>query len=249
MLSHPFYMNQDELISFGASTAALTVIYVLGGMLLQPMGCRRSPTGEDDAASRERQRGWILSGVTGIAMTLGGSVQVYEIARLFLAVGASRDDWNAFLQESPWYMQMVIAAFMAHCVADMILGTLFYPKAMDVVSGYIHHAAYLYVSVYALRVCPRVLGLFFIEELPTVLLAAGNWDHRLRWDQGFGMTFAVLRIGVHICSSALVIWARPEVYIGIGVMVLSFSVHCMWMNTWCRRYGPCKRSKRSKKGE
>lgn len=240
---HPslWWMTGDELMAWLGFSMSLFAVYWLFRPILPALGCRRNPKGPDDEASSQRQHGWILSGVTGAVLSVVGAVQCAEMLRLFLKEGTEHSAWEAFFNEYPAYITYAIVFFMAHCVVDTVVGTIWYPKAMDMASGYIHHAVYLYVCLYALRVCPRIFALFFIEEFPTLLLALGNWHHGLRNDNLFGGVFFVLRIVSHICMLLLTGWSRIELKIGLTLMTLTLGMHVMWMRTWCLKYGLCKR--------
>jgi hypothetical protein len=75
---------------------------------------------------------------------------------------------------------------------------MFYPKHIDVLTGWVHHTVYMWL-MYHIHVTHTQgsFTLFLVEELPTFLLALGNVSRELRTNLAFGCSFFATRIAWH----------------------------------------------------
>ena len=67
--------------------------------------------------------------------------------------------------DSPWHRRSMLF-FLSFLVSDLVIGTADYPQEVDVLTGWVHHPVYVYLTLRALRhraVCG--IAPFFVEEV------------------------------------------------------------------------------------
>ena len=84
--------------------------------------------------------------------------------------------------------------FLAFLVCDLGIGAIDYPHKVDLLTGWIHHPIYFLLVLRTLRThTSTALCAFFIEEVPTVVMAFGRvglW----RSDLLFGISYLIFRV-------------------------------------------------------
>lgn len=124
----------------------------------------------------------------------------------------------------------VIAYFLMDCV----VGSKEYNKYLLSLSGYIHHIIYIIVSIVCIKlniIVPYML--FFIEELPTLILNLGKFNNNFRSDNLFGVTFFLTRIVYHI----FLIIMTYNYHILFPILgILALGVHTYWFKNWITKY-------------
>jgi hypothetical protein len=71
--------------------------------------------------------------------------------------------------------RFICTFFGTFCCLDLIFGVVFYPKQLDLLTGWVHHGMYLWLMYYLhSNSIQGGFSLFLVEELPTFLLALGN---------------------------------------------------------------------------
>lgn len=127
---------------------------------------------------------------------------------------------------------------------DLILGLIFYPKYVGLLTGFVHHTIYTWMMFLVatgngfFTHCRPFGTLFFIcaiEEVPTGVLALGSIFPSLRSDLGFGASFFLTRLLFH---GIMMVYSYV---IGIDVHVLvlyglTFVLHSFWFSTWIKKY-------------
>jgi hypothetical protein len=82
---------------------------------------------------------------------------------------------------------------------DLFLGVLFYREHLYLLTSWIHHIAYFVLCTWVLgtrKWCP-LFAVCCLEELPTLVMAAGRLDAAWRSDLVFGVTYFATRICLH----------------------------------------------------
>jgi len=127
--------------------------------------------------------------------------------------------------------------FGAYCVLDLAIGSVVYPQYVDLLTGWVHHIAYLGLMWYLHNHHVQGgFGIFLIEELPTFLLALGNVSKPWRTNVLFGGSFFVTRLCWHGYMLSQ-FWqlrtliAQP-LYVPIGVTML---LHMHWFYGYARQ--------------
>jgi len=142
-------------------------------------------------------------------------------------------------------------------IIDLVFGLIFYRSKMGLLSSFIHHPVFIWMSFFAatgnglftsdLPFIPA-FNLLFLVEVPTMLLAFGSVWSSLRTDMGFGVTFFLFRLVFHGYMMAL------AAHSGVNTPLLCcfigpFLLHVFWFSTWFKSYafGGKKKVKNAKK--
>ena len=131
-------------------------------------------------------------------------------------------------------LHLGILNIMAYFLMDCVVGRKEYNKYLMSLSGYIHHIIYIIVSFVCIKlniILPYML--FFIEELPTLILSLGKFNNNFRSDKLFGLTFFLTRIVYHI----FLIMMTYNYHIIIPILgTLALGVHGYWFKNWLNKY-------------
>jgi hypothetical protein len=123
---------------------------------------------------------------------------------------------------------VIATLFTSFLIVDLVIGTVFYPKRIDLLSGWTHHIVYIYILLdFLLSSVPGLLGPFCLLEFPTFLLALGNLNSKWRRDFYFGILFFLTRIVYH----GWFIFRYYQMLFGhrfFFYVALSFPLHCFW---------------------
>jgi hypothetical protein len=133
--------------------------------------------------------------------------------------------------------RFVCTFFGTFCCLDILYGLIFYPKQIDVLTGWVHHSVYLWL-MYFLH-SHHIQGgfsLFLIEELPTFLLALGNVSREWRTNFFFGASFFVTRLVWHGFLLVKFLAARQQVEQHLWPLVLlTLLLHLYWFYGYVRQ--------------
>ncbi len=130
-------------------------------------------------------------------------------------------------------------------VIDLAFGLVFYRKQLGLITAYFHHSVFIWMMVAAttgnggfLTVTPfaPAFTAMLIEEFPTFLLALGSVFPSMRSDLGFGVSFFLLRIALHVCYLAYGVFSGIDKPV-IGLYVLTLVMHLNWFYAWVTKYG------------
>lgn len=117
---------------------------------------------------------------------------------------------------------------------DLVYGSVYYPEAIDLLSGWVHHIVYIWIIILCTttqglfltsNLFAKGFGLFFLLEIPTFILASGRIYKSLRSDYGFGFFFWIFRILLHgyLIASAILTPSSCDTVIQV-LLFLTFSV-------------------------
>lgn len=172
----------------------------------------------------ERQRAHIMAIKSSITLFL---LSVFVNIKYFIGSGEFNDiDFTI--------VHLGILNITAYFLMDCVVGRKEYNKYLMSLSGYIHHIIYIFVSIVCIKlniILPYML--FFIEELPTLILSLGKFNHNFRSDKLFGVTFFLTRIVYHI----FLITMTYNYHILFPILgILAFGVHSFWFKNWLTKY-------------
>jgi hypothetical protein len=130
-------------------------------------------------------------------------------------------------------------------VTDLILGLVFYPSELGLLTTYIHHTLYTWLMFFGVTkngLFVQTSGPFStaflfctIEEIPTFLLALGSMFPSCRTDLGFGATFFVTRLLFHV--TILHHEVRCNGYAPMYALIsLTLLLHVHWFYGWISKY-------------
>src|SRR3954463_12166863 len=81
-----------------------------------------------------KQQGWLLSLMSSAFMTLGSIPFTLRLAWL---------GWNPTLLDGDSIMSAsLVSIFLTYLSMDLVLGSLYYPKYLDPITGWMHHLSY-----------------------------------------------------------------------------------------------------------
>ncbi|TPX64296.1 hypothetical protein SpCBS45565_g05998 [Spizellomyces sp. 'palustris'] len=177
----------------------------------------------------EKQRAWIITGLTAVVMTTGSLPFQYSF---FFTGPTSLADIP--LMDSAFAIGLC-GFFASYCVTDLLLGTLFYRSEVHPLSGYLHHSLYGWMS--ASLVAYHVPGGFCtlsILELPTLVMAIGRINKAWRSDAVFGATFFTTRICLHIYFVIEIwrAWPGRQLY---WFLLSVLPLHLLWFKGWVQQ--------------
>lgn len=174
----------------------------------------------------ERQRAYVLTLLSSAIMTLSSVPLVWEILTTP----------NGFQQLLPttdgndyWWTIAATTFFMTFLVTDLAVGSIFYRSKIQVLTGWIHHIAYVGLLIWVIRnhYTPVFVAMCLLEA-PTLMLALGSVFKSLRRDYVFAALFVPTRIVFHGYMIADVSFRKPF-YWGICIaLCITFALHCYW---------------------
>jgi hypothetical protein len=142
-------------------------------------------------------------------------------------------------------------------ILDLLFGLVFYRSKMGLLSSFIHHPVFIWMSLFA----GTGNGLFtsdlpfiqaynalFLVEVPTMLLAFGSVWPSLRTDMGFGATFFLFRLVYHGYMMALAVHSGVNTPL-LCCFVGPFFLHVFWFSTWLKSYAFGKKKGKDPKRE
>ncbi|KNC98379.1 uncharacterized protein SPPG_06086 [Spizellomyces punctatus DAOM BR117] len=176
----------------------------------------------------EKQRAWIVTGLTALVMTSSSLPFHYS----FFTGSNSLADVS--LMDSAFAIGLC-GFFASYCVTDLLLGTLFYRSEVHPLSGYVHHSLYAWMvtSLVTYHV-PGGFCTLSILELPTLVMAIGRINKAWRSDALFGATFFTTRICLHIYFVYEIWRAWPDrqfYWFLLGVLPM----HLLWFKGWVQQ--------------
>lgn len=170
----------------------------------------------------EKQRAYMLSAKNALILSL---VSMY--ANVCYWTGC----YN--MNEQDPLTSLVVLYFTSYLVMDMVIGRNEYKKQMSELSGNIHHLAYIAMNIVSVVTQNTMIYLLYmIEELPTVLLAFGNYDNHYRNDKIFGVTFFIFRIAYHTLLTFA--FRHNRLVFACGIIILCVHIH--WFINWVIKY-------------
>lgn len=179
----------------------------------------------------EKQKAYILSIKSSLSMFLIGLYFNYHYftskcnESLFFENLESKGGMN--------FGKIIVLYFTAYLIMDLYLGHYDYRKYMDNLSGYFHHVIYSFINILALYTGVfHVYLLHMLSELPTFIMAIGQFDPKFRNDNLFGLTFFLTRILYHIFLT----WTFRDNTMILGLSLASLGLHLFWFKGWFTKY-------------
>ena len=185
---------------------------------------------------------WVLSSFTSFTMA---TLSLSALHQLFC------HDWDigSVFYTDDRLSRFTVTFFLAFLVLDLGLGLRYYPRQIQLLTGWIHHVFYMGLLVWALR-AHFTLGfaLFAAEELPTFLLAVGSIYPKRRNDLLFGLVFFVTRVAYHgLLFQRVLDIKEPRVQLN-PIIAMTFALHCYWMWCWVQGYRRRLRQRKQMEG-
>lgn len=193
-----------------------------------------------------RSFGWLITLINSFVMSVIAivyfSLRLYQYPSLFLldkniplALFQSRDNISGIC--SVWFG---LCNFF-----DLLVGTFFYRKYVDPLSGYVHHSVFIWLMflsnskngffLQSNDYFSAVLVLGCLIEIPTFLLALGSVFPKLRTDIGFGITFFIFRLCYHGYMGYYCYVLGGETIL-VTVFALTTLLHTFWFSSWIKNF-------------
>ncbi|KAH7881857.1 hypothetical protein F5I97DRAFT_470844 [Phlebopus sp. FC_14] len=174
-----------------------------------------------------KQRAWLLTAISSGIMSLSSFPLFFEYAK-------SCGDLRSVSSSNLW-THVASRFFQAYLVADLTMGFVHYRSKVNLLTGWVHHAIYVFIVEYSLRMdWSHIFCLCAIMEVPTFALAIASIDARLRSDVFFAVSFFTTRILLHIVLCVSLFVDRDVVTggsFGPGViMACIFPLHAFWFS-------------------
>jgi hypothetical protein len=203
--------------------------------------------------SSTKQLAWVLSLVNAFVMTVVSIIYLaVKVGDVIPKVSNLESIADVFHAKND-YCSIICLWFGLVCIYDLILGILFYPKYVQLLTGYVHHSVYLWIMYFSITgnggiMTSRPFSPCFvfagIEEIPTFLLALGSVNSDYRTDQGFGITFFFLRILFHIFLLGYSYYSGCDTATTV-IYSMALVLHLNWFFTWVQKYSrPAKSDKK-----
>ncbi len=188
---------------------------------------------------------WLISLVNSGVMTLLGVI--YAIVKFSQYPGVlnmTHNDITVFNSVDN-FTALASLWFAIANMFDLAVGSLFYPKYVGLLTGWVHHTLFIWImhtcttgnALYAtVRPFASLFVLLCIEEFPTFLLSLGSMFPSCRVDLGFGVSFFLLRILYHGYMFAYLVKLSCDNTV-IGIFVVSLTMHLNWFYAWVTKYG------------
>lgn len=174
-------------------------------------------------ATTDRQKAYVLSLFSSFVTT---------IASVPLIIQMWQDGWDLqVIIAERWWTVVLSAFFATFLFLDLAIGVVFYRRKIDVLTGWIHHTAYMFTMAWILK--NRLSSIFITMcalEAPTFLLALGSINSKLRHDYAFAFLFVNTRILFH-AHMIFATYRCESISNGPTIALCTFfPLHCYWFS-------------------
>jgi hypothetical protein len=176
-------------------------------------------------ATTDKQISWLLTFMSSGGLTLASIPRFYRFWK---------SGWNIqSFQVDRTLDTLVLCYFVSYLILDLCLGSIYYKRQINILTGWIHHSVYTIITVYFLR---YRLGGFFttasILEMPTLIMALGSLRSRFRSDYLFAATFFAFRLVFH---AFMIKTLKQNHHIrSLWIVAASiFPLHLFWFHGTC----------------
>lgn len=195
--------------------------------------------------SDRKRLSWCVSLFNSLLMSLLGMVYIYGRSTVGKNIFPFVTDITPIFYGRDNVGVAICLLFSVSLVVDIVFGICFYLDKIQLLSGWIHHALYLWLMHYLITGNGfftveqyGMVALFAwstIQEIPTFLLALGSIFPAYRTDLGFGLTFLLFRIIFHGYLFYFTIRGKPNVSV-IVLYVITMFMHLNWFHGWVTKY-------------
>lgn len=186
----------------------------------------------------EKQKAWLITLFSSTILSAIGMYKSLDLATV-----------NIYLTRENLHSDNCLSVFgciffLNANMLDLLFGARYYPSETKLLSGYVHHIFYVgWISIVMYYNSSNGAVFFFVEEIPTLVMAIGSLFPALRSDWLFGITFFIFRIVYHTWYTYRMFSSDYEsAYWRVALAV--FMLHLFWMAQWCK--GMIKRTKSAK---
>ncbi|OZJ01913.1 hypothetical protein BZG36_05745 [Bifiguratus adelaidae] len=171
-----------------------------------------------------RQQCYIMTVPVSSTMTLASAYFLYGF---FTQNGTWQDKIQYVLYERWWTVALTVL-FTTYLVTDLVLGAIFYPDKMDILTAWIHHILYSIALIWVIKMKYTQLFIFAcIMEAPSFMLALGSLNKDWRSDRIFAALFISTRLVFHGWLEWYFALYHPNKEVW-KIMVTALPVHLFW---------------------
>eukprot|EP00386_Alphamonas_edax_P015738 GDKI01048094.1.p1 GENE.GDKI01048094.1~~GDKI01048094.1.p1 ORF type:complete len:278 (+),score=37.36 GDKI01048094.1:90-836(+) len=239
------FPQHDWMVMFGCFFIQCTYVYVMRYVFMHILKTQYKDV--------QKVSAWTISTLTGPVMS---GISIYLVYHAVQQEGmdifySDFDGFKRVILNSPYLSRFVCLYFVAHCATDLLMGNLFYPKELDWLSCYFHHAIYTYGVHYSImRGSHNIMGLLGCVELANICLAVGNIHYPWRLDWTFGFVWLCVRIIFHSLVARMCYYTLlTHSPLSVGITVLGLGMHLWWYWGWLKGKLGLKKKKTEKKIE
>eukprot|EP01038_Epipyxis_sp_PR26KG_P006523 gene6523-8964_t len=188
---------------------------------------------------------WVVSSVNSFCCTVIGIVYLYVKAPKYKDFFFYGPEGLLIFHNLDNISALVCLWFTLANIFDIGFGLIYYPKYIQLLTGYIHHSVYIWLMHTAVtgngifllaKPFAPAFAFMLIEEMPTFFLGLGSMFPNLRTDIGFGSTFFLFRILFHGYMLTYSVFSKAQTVI-IVMYTLTLLLHVHWFSTWITKYG------------
>jgi len=184
---------EDEFALDLYLTVALIVLFVVCATTCSLLGM--------DRETQVKRRAWIITTFSG-GLCFALSVFACSTEPILWDFRA-----RIALMGETSLSRLVVHFFRVQAALDLVLGVIFYRTELFFLTSVVHHIAYFLLCNWMLsHSCSLLFIICCLEELPTFIMALGRLNKSWRMDLPFGLTYGLLRVGLHtfLCYAVMV---------------------------------------------
>ncbi|CEM05210.1 unnamed protein product [Vitrella brassicaformis CCMP3155] len=126
-----FFVDKPFLWTiYGCFFVGHTALYFICRTVLRVCGAEYRDSQKADS--------WLMTLLAGMIVFSFGCWALVEIV---VRGGFNERGFRAIVRSDPWPAKISNLYYLANCHADLVVGSLVYPAAIDMLTGWIHHAA------------------------------------------------------------------------------------------------------------
>jgi len=180
----------------------------------------------------ENQRAYIISTLNCVVSIVVGLHTCNDVVHWSMAVD------QRSLTETP-ITRLTVRFFRMVQILDVAVGLAYYPTQLFLLTTWIHHTCYTLLCSWMLNRNVSVLfSICLLEELPTLIMALGRLHKGLRSDLWFGITYGILRVGMHtllVYNTVTYSGTDDRIYVIQFNFALTWCLHVNWFVAWMRQ--------------
>mmetsp|Transcript_31352 Transcript_31352/g.43497 ORF Transcript_31352/g.43497 Transcript_31352/m.43497 type:complete len:283 (+) Transcript_31352:106-954(+) len=203
--------NQDDLVYCSITSTILVIYYSFARRFI----------------TSNKGRAWLITTLVGVFTSLAS----LNVLSKCILQGFTLKVFDA----TDGMSNAALHVFRSYCVVDLFVGVLDYRDQLSLLTTWIHHVVYAWLMTSVLNnSVGNAMVIFFLEEVPTVILGLGYIEPSWRSDFGFGGTFLILRLFFHVVLlSHFLVWRHHHV-LGWYWPCVAFSLilHMHWFYSW-----------------
>jgi hypothetical protein len=223
-----YNFSDIDLVIYGIHACSIFVIWFCVALLFFPEDTKRMS--------------WSITLLNSLVCSVGSILYMWKkLPSEFFSFGTHKE---SIFHGRDNVSAMACLLFGIGNVVDLLIGIVFYRDRLQILSTFVHHPVFAFISFYAItgnfvgkQFNPFSQGLMWclLEEIPTFILALGSVFPSFRMDLLFGISFFILRIVFHGYCTSYAILSKADIPI-LAFMSMSMIFHVIWFYQWVVGY-------------